>query len=570
MHRTRRMNAKQWARLRSATGILLLIFILTHLINHGLGLISMDAMESGRRVFAAVWRHPIGQLALYGSLLLHLFIALRSLSQRRSLRLPPWEWAQLGLGLLIPILLIDHVAGTVVNRHINGIETHYPLVIALIGSSPWQSVKQVLLLLAVWLHLSIGMHYWLRIKRGYAVALPWLYALAILIPVLALIGILRALADQHDAIHRDPALGIDILREWRALSEPQRARVTHTADMLLTAYLAAITLTMLVRVWRNRRTGGAGIRIEHPSRPIQARAGQTILEALRAARVPHAAVCGGRARCTTCRVRIGAGLDALAAPNDLETTALTRIGAPVAVRLACQTTVTHPIHITPLVDAANTPHRHTPNGVFGAERPVVAMFVDLRDSTALGEIRLPFDTVFILNQFFDAMSAALQATDGHYAQFSGDGLLALYGLNTNLTTACRNALAGADQMERRLAALNQSLATELPQPLRMGIGLHCGEAIVGTMGPPNAPNLTAVGDNINIAARLEGLSKTYDCTLVVSTDVLTQAGWVTDTLPTAMAAVRGRQSMVKIHPLPSLSALDTHRHVAHGGVTATT
>ena len=570
MHLNRLMNAKHWARLRSVTGVVLLVFILTHLINHSLGLISMDVMESGRRVFAAVWRHPAGQIALYGSLLLHLFIALRSLSQRRSLRLPPWEWAQLGLGLFIPIVLIDHMTGTMINRYINGIETHYPLVIALIGSSPWQSVKQVVLLLAVWLHLGIGMHYWLRIKRGYALALPWLYAMAILIPVLGLIGILRALADQYDAMHRDPALSAGILREWHALSEPQRARVMRTANSLMTAYLAAIALAMLVRVWRNRRSGGAGIRIEHPSRPIQARAGQTILEALRAARMPHAAVCGGRARCTTCRVRIGAGLDTLAAPNDLEKTALTRIGAPAAVRLACQTTITQPIQITPLVDAANTPHRHTPSSVFGAERAVVAMFVDLRDSTALGEVRLPFDTVFILNRFFDAMSSALQATGGHYAQFSGDGLLALYGLNTGLTTACRNALAGAAQMERRLAALNQTLETELPQPLRMGIGLHCGEAIVGTMGPPNAPNLTAVGDNINIAARLEGLSKTYDCTLVVSADVLTQAGWGTDTLPTAMATVRGRQSLVKIHPIPSLSALDTHRHVPHRGVTATT
>ena len=561
------MNAGLWAKLRSVTGIVLLCFALTHLINHSLGLISIDAMEAGRRAFAIIWRHPIGQFALYGALLLHLLSALRSLTRRRSLRLPPWEWAQIGIGLLIPIVLIDHLVGTAAARHMHGIETHYSLVLAAIGATPWSTAKQALLLFAVWLHLCIGMHYWLRTQRGYAAALPWLYALAVLIPTLSLLGLFRALTDQQAAISQDPTLGASILREWLALSESQRAAIAQTGETLKVVYLTAILAIMLHRLWRMRRRDNAGIRIEHPARPVHARNGQTLLEALRAARVPHAAVCGGRARCTTCRVRIGAGLNALTPPNDLEAAALTRIGAPAAVRLACQTTVTHPLHITPLVDAADPPHRHTPNSVFGAERAVAAMFVDLRDSTALGEARLPFDTVFILNRFFAALSAALNATDGHYAQFSGDGLLALYGLHTNLTTACRHALAGARQMEQRLAALNRTLAAELPQPLRMGIGLHCGEAIVGAMGPPSAPNITAVGDNINIAARLEGLSKTYDCTLVVSADVLTHAGWTTDGLPTAMTPVRGRKSAVKVHPIPSLLTLDTRHHAAHRDAT---
>ena len=79
-------------------------------------------------------------------------------------------------------------------------------------------------------------------------------------------------------------------------------------------------------------------------------------------------------------------------------------------------------------------------------------------------------------------------------------------------------------MARRLSSLNARLEGELAQPLRVGIGIHCGDAIVGTMGPPNSPNLSAIGDNVNVAARLESESKSLGCTRVVSTALANSAG----------------------------------------------
>ena len=206
--------------------------------------------------------------------------------------------------------------------------------------------------------------------------------------------------------------------------------------------------------------------------------------------------------------------------------------------------------ITPLVPArASARAAYRRGGVQGHEQQVATMFIDLRGSTNLGEERFPYDVVFILNQFFAEMAASLQATRGHYAQFSGDGLMALYGLESGIEDGCRDALKGAVDMNRRLMALNERLGVELREPLRIGIGIHCGEAIVGTMGPPSSPNLSAIGDNINIAARLEALTKDYDCTLVVSAVAAQCAGVDLSRFPAHQARVRGRDEPVDVYAI---------------------
>jgi adenylate cyclase len=180
-------------------------------------------------------------------------------------------------------------------------------------------------------------------------------------------------------------------------------------------------------------------------------------------------------------------------------------------------------------------------GVSGEEREVLAMFVDLRDSTKLCEGQLPYDALFILNQFFIEMSSALTASHGHYAQFAGDGLMALYGLERGLKQGCIDALQGAVDMQRRMDKLNQKLEHELKAPLRIGIGLHCGEAIVGTMGPPSSPNYSAIGDCINAAARLEGQSKVLESILIVSRNVVNNAGVDFAQFPTKEITLRGKE-----------------------------
>ena len=145
------------------------------------------------------------------------------------------------------------------------------------------------------------------------------------------------------------------------------------------------------------------------------------------------------------------------------------------------------------------------------------VFVDIRGSTTLGEAKMPYDVLFILNNFYSEMTKALVATNGHYSQFTGDGLMALYGLNARDPAAgAADAVRGAREMLTRLDQLNRQLARDLPEPLRIGIGIHHSVAIVGAMGPPRSQIITAIGDTVNTCARLEGLTKEYDGSVIIS------------------------------------------------------
>jgi adenylate cyclase len=183
----------------------------------------------------------------------------------------------------------------------------------------------------------------------------------------------------------------------------------------------------------------------------------------------------------------------------------------------------------------------------GMERFVAILFVDIRESTALVEHRLPYDTVFILNRFFEAVGSAIVESGGAPNQFLGDGLMALFGLEVDAATACRQALDATRRIALKLDAMNQALAPELQRPIRIGMGLHGGETIVGDMGYRDTTTLTAIGDAVHVAARLQDQTKTYACQLIVSERVGVGAGVPLDRYPRHEIAVRGRQAPLAIY-----------------------
>ncbi|HXU41537.1 MAG TPA: adenylate/guanylate cyclase domain-containing protein [Burkholderiales bacterium] len=519
--------------LRLVTGLVVASFVTGHFLNHSLGVVSIEAMDELRGVLSAWWRSPVGSVILYGSLLTHFALALVSLYRRSTLRMPVWEAAQLLLGLAIPPLLIAHVVGTRFNWWLLGNTIGYERVVAGLWADPWAAGRQCLLLIVVWAHLCFGLHYWLRLRTWYPNVQPAAFAAALLIPALALAGFAAA-GFNHNA-------------NLPALPEADRAHLLTWRGSLMLTFWALLAATLLARWLRTRIGATYQLRLSS-GRVVTAPVGRSILEALRDEGIPHASVCGGRARCTTCRVRVGEGLARLTAPTSLEAQALARIEAPPNVRLACQTRPRSDVAVAPLLPPGADPAMaRRPGAPQGRERPVVAMFVDLRESTKLCESRLPYDAVFVMNQFFAEMHDALRATNGYYAQFRGDGLLALYGLASDLPQACRDALRGAAEMQRRIERLSASLADELAAPMRIGIGMHAGVAIVGTMGPPAEPIHSAIGDNINIAARFEGMTKIYHCVLVVSADTLRHAGIEPKDAPLHHVRVRGRNERVDVY-----------------------
>ena len=536
-------------KLRLWSGLLIAVFVVLHLSNHALGLVSIEAMERARVWMQEFWGDPMMLPLLYGAFAIHFWLALASLFRRTTLRMPAWEGAQLVLGLLVVPLIATHATRTRGSRELMGIEADYPLVLGGIWSDDFNVARQIALLLVVWLHVVVGLHFWLRLKTWYAGAVPYLYAAALLLPVLSLLGFATAGIEVQRRIVEEDAAAV-IFAQVREADPAAQALIAGADSRIVLGFCLVLGATLAMR-WRRVRSLARGrrYRLHHANGgTLDAPVGRSVLKAVRAAGIPHASICGGRARCTTCRIRVGRGLRDLPEPNRLEAEALARIGADPSVRLACQTRPRSDLSVSPLIPAGAAPAAvHQPGGVSGREQRIVVMFIDLRDSTRLGEGRLPYDVVFILNQFFAEMWAALEETGGHYAQFAGDGLMALYGLESDIATGARQALRGAAEMARRLSNLNARLAGELAEPLRIGIGIHCGDAIVGTMGPPKSPNLSAVGDNVNVAARLESQSKTLRCTLVVSTALARAAGVDLSGHPLHEAELRGRGASVQVH-----------------------
>jgi adenylate cyclase len=169
---------------------------------------------------------------------------------------------------------------------------------------------------------------------------------------------------------------------------------------------------------------------------------------------------------------------------------------------------------------------------------------------------MPYDLLFILNQLFHEMTKALDATNGHYAQFAGDGLMALYGLNAkDPAVGAGDALRGAREMLARMDQLNSRLRGDLLQSLRIGIGIHLGEAIVGAMGPPGSQIISAIGETANACSRLEGLPKQYDCRVIVSRRAAETAGLDVGNLKLHWASVNDLAQPVEFYTLNSLADL---------------
>ena len=515
------MDPRMWrARLRLSSALVLLAFVVCHLAGHSLLLLSQPLAEEGLAALMRPWRSTPGTALLVIAFLVHYANALWSIYERRSLRLSTWEWAQLGLGLCIPALLALHIASTRLAEETMGIDTGYGYVLVEYWViAPYIAVLQAAAVVTLWVHACIGIHFWLRTKMWYPKGRVWLGAFALLLPTLALSGFLTAGNQVVRAAEADEEFAEKTLADSN-VTEQTPAKVDRMAATILATHVGLLLLVFAargVRRWvQHRRMPPL---LTHPSgEKLPVFPGASILETLRDHGIPHASVCGGRARCTTCRVQIGVGRDSLPPPGELEEKALARIGASNGLRLACQVRPVADLSITPLLGAdASAIEGFTRAGMEGSERLITIMFIDLRGSTTLGEAKLPYDVLFILNRFFGEMKDALEATNGHYAQFTGDGLMALYGLySDDPAQGAADALRGAREMLMRLEQLNHKLKGELPQPLRIGIGIHYAEAIVGAMGPPKAQTITAIGDTANTAARLESLTKEYSCSLVVS------------------------------------------------------
>ena len=318
--------------------------------------------------------------------------------------------------------------------------------------------------------------------------------------------------------------------------------------------IAAVFAGRGIRLWLQSRRAGA--RVRYPTgRLVNVPHGGTILETSRAAGIPHASVCGGRGRCSTCRVRVLRGAESLAPALPAETKVLQRLMLAPDVRLACQARPTANAEIQ--VELLLPPDVRAKDALavqrfaHGEEADIAVLFADLRGFTKLSENRLPYDVVFLLNRYFAAMGKAITGAGGRVDKFIGDGVMALFGVDDGAEAGCRSAIRAARRMAEELDMLNSLLGHDLAEPLRIGIGIHVGPAIVGHMGYGEASGVTAIGDTVNTASRLEAMTKEAGAQLIVSDDVAMRAGVDLSGFTLQSVSVRGRAGTIAVRRVVS-------------------
>ena len=535
---------------RLACGLVMFSYIFSHFFNHALGNFSYDTMEAWLRFHVWWWRIPVVNFALYAAAATHFLLGLWALYQRRHFRYTFIEITQLLFGLSIPLLIASHFGIVRLGGLLYGRDPpiYAAPLLAYWVARPYMVGVQFLLLTVAWTHACIGLYFWLRLKPFFKWAAPFLLAIAVLMPPLAMTGTHRG---AHEATERAAQ------PQWRAehvkpMTPAQRSVVDDiTLFYFPIFYGAAIALVFVARGVRALVESRRGsITVSYPDRRVRVPRGLSILEASLRFNVPHASVCGGRARCSTCRVRIVSDRGALPRPSGREAFVLARVGASAnpSIRLACQLRPHTDVAVIPVlpanVGADFVRNRSRVN--IGEERHIVSMFVDMRGSTRMAETRLPFDIVFLINRFLEAASQAVVDAGGQPNQFVGDGLLALFGLNVDPATACRQALRAASMVASNVEYMNHEFASELHEPIQFGIGIHGGEVIIGDIGFRDHTVFTALGDAVNVAARLQDMTKTLNCAVVVSEEVCDTAGIALDGLERAEVSIRGRDQQMTV------------------------
>jgi class 3 adenylate cyclase len=280
-----------------------------------------------------------------------------------------------------------------------------------------------------------------------------------------------------------------------------------------------------------------------------------ILEASLGAGIPHTHVCGGRARCSTCRVLVSEGLDHCRPRNEAEARLARTKGFSPEIRLACQTTVTGDVTLRRLVlddtdiQFAIREGRVDPGDV-GREAEVSVLFGDIRSFTAFSERALPYDVIHILNRYFETIGAIIDSHGGYIDKYMGDGIMVIFGLDRKAgSDHARQAVSAASSIVQALPRFNQYVRTHLNHEFTIGLGIHSGTVILGSLGFHKKKEYTALGDTVNTASRIEAYNKIAGTIILCSTRTRDLAGDGFRWGKQFAAEVKGKEEPLSVHEL---------------------
>lgn len=346
--------------LRISTGLLLYFFVACHLLNVSLGIVSPELVEQTRPAFMYIWSTRLGGTVLLLALLIHAVLGLQVLYLRNTLQMSVSDGLQFASGFLILPLMIPHVWGVIAMVNILDTPPTYPVLMHFFWiDSPLEGLRQVLLLMIVWVHGSVGIFTWLQLKVWWPRIALFVYPLIVLVPVMALLGFVEggnlairnfenptAYSDQQNADdnpYASPAVDAyeapqDTVDEDVTVDTyaENYAFVMKVKWVMIVVYGGILGLVLVARWWRLAKQDGLVSVVYDDGTTINAVVGKTFLELSQINNIPHANLCRGRGRCGTCRIRIGQSSAALPEPTQLETDALLITKSEADMRLACQ------------------------------------------------------------------------------------------------------------------------------------------------------------------------------------------------------------------------------------------
>ena len=539
-------------RSRTISGCILFFYVFTHLLNHSLGLISLDTMEQGRAIFLRFWRHDVLFYVLYGALSIHFLLGVYALARRRSFRMSRKEWIRNSCAVLIPFFLASHLSITLWGSRFLGLNDSYAfMIISTYIFDPFGYIILGLMLMLVWTHGSIGIVGLIEFREFYSKRRGLFQGLILGLPLIAYGGYIRASIELSEASQSNPITILELISNSNFTAEIGEKIVSLSDLLQFLVYPILLSLFVAFYFIRNlleKRFNSIQVQYTDGTN-INVSRGSSLLEASHKAGRYHESVCGGRGRCTTCRVRVTSSLGELPKPNKIEQSVINRLNFDQSLRLACQLRPETDIEINPLIKLVNHDKQNlrfsNQENLSGIEKETVIMFCDLRGFTRLSDGKMPFDVVFILNKYFKLVTDAVEENKGRIDKFIGDGVMAIFDKDTTISKNCKNALKGAAMITTYLNELNDELSTDDIEPLRLGIGIHSGNAIIGKMGYGEASTDTAIGDTVNVASRLEQLTKDYSCQLMFSSIVAENAELDKTKLNSVKTKIRGKKDYLE-------------------------
>ena len=289
----------------------------------------------------------------------------------------------------------------------------------------------------------------------------------------------------------------------------------------------------------------------------------TLLQISMDNKIPHLHECGGSGRCTTCRVRVIDGARNLTSRTLIEKQTASFRNWDPTVRLACQTYPKGDVRLQRLVWTSGEINKlqleTVPLGS-AEERSIAFLFCDLRNFTTMASQNLAFDVAHLLNRFYTALGDPILMNNGVIYQYVGDEIVGIFGTaggtkEKNCTDAVRAALG----MQYAAHRLNNIDGADFDTKLKIGIGINYGRAFIGHLGHPKHRQFAVVGDPVNIASRIQSLTKETGCNILASQTVIDAIPEDTLVMSDVMQKhVKGIEDPINIYHVKEFKSTDLH------------